>query len=183
MSRLALRFALAAMLLLAVAPAQAATGEFRAGENGLTCIGAAAQETGPYGACLRIGPLHVGQSFRDVSMILGKAAKQVTRGAVVERVYPIRIDVPQGQPVPYWVVGVEDQRVVFVQLTGTGGVRHAFSSLRLGDASQRVLQVLGEPSVRQDAPRPDSEYWGYGPAPVWLEIRAGRLYSMRVSEK
>ncbi len=183
MSHLALRSALAAMLLLAPAPVHAATGEFRNTEDGLACIGSAAQKAGPYGACLRIGPLHVGQSFRDVSMILGKAAKQVTRGAVVERVYPIRIDVPPGHPVPYWVVGVEDQRVVFVQLTGSAGVRHAFSSLHLGDRTERVLQTLGEPSVRQDAPRPDSEYWGYSPAPVWLEIRAGRLYSMRVSEK
>lgn len=167
-------------------PATAApTGEFRVSGGGLACITGTAPESAapPYRDCLRIGPIRIGDTLRDVAMRFGPAGKEVRQGDVTLRVWPVRLNVPAGTALPYWVIGFDaDRRVVSIQLSGERRVDdYAFSSLRLGDPQSRVLRVLGEPSERQPVPNVGAEMWGWRPYPVSLEIKDGRIYSMRVS--
>lgn len=179
--------ALAVGLILAIPTnaAVAAGDEFRLTGGALKCVSADSGGTqgNDYLPCLRIGPIRVGAALRDVSMQFGKAAQTVSRGTITERVYPIRLDVPAGERVPYWVIGFEGQRVVSVQITGNRPVdRFAFSSIRIGDPDSRVVEIFGEAGFSQPEPEIGAVMWGYDPYPVMFEIKDGKVYSMRVSE-
>lgn len=167
------------------ATAQAAGGEFRYSGGELNCISGvepAGQEPA-YLDCLKIGPLRIGETLRTVSMKFGKARQTVNRGPVTERVYPISMNIPVGQPVPYWVVGFEGQRVVSIQITGDLRVeQYAFSSIRIGDPDSKLLRLFGPAGFSQPAPQIGGVMWGYSPYPVTFEMKNGRVYSMRVSE-
>lgn len=134
--------------------------------------------------CLRMGTLQIGMSLFDVSRELGKPYRVVEQGGATVRVYVIPIDVPEGHPLPYWVVGFRDGKVSSLQMTGeTGDRRVAFSSIRLGDPESRVLEVLGEPYLTRDVTDVEAEFWGYSPFPISLEIKGGRVYSIRISDE
>ncbi len=183
-----LRFSLPMLCLALAVPlsaAQAAGGEFRYSGGELNCISgveSAGQEP-PYLDCLQIGPVRIGETLRTVSMKFGKARQATKRGSVTDRLYPIKGDVPAGQPVPYWVIGFEDQRVVSIQITGDLRVdQYAFSSLRLGDTEEKLLSKFGPAGFNQPAPRINGVMLGYSPYPVTFEIKDGKIYTMRVSE-
>lgn len=165
--------------------AQAAGGEFRYDGGALVCLsgGNAARQEPAYLDCLRIGPIRIGDTLRSVAMKFGKARKTVNRGPVTERIYPIDVGVPAGQPVPYWVVGFEGQRVISIQITGDRRVdRYAFSSIRIGDPESKVLKLFGPAGFSQPVAQIGAVMWGYNPYPVTFEFKNGRVYSMRVSE-
>jgi hypothetical protein len=181
-------FFLPVLLLALAAPlsaAQAAGGEFRYSGGELTCVSgieSAGQEP-PYLDCLQIGPVQIGETMRTVSMKFGKARKTVKRGAVTERLYPINLNVAVGQPVPYWVVGFEGQRVISIQITGDVRVdQYAFSSIRIGDPESKLLKLFGPAGFTEPVPQIGAVMWGYSPYPVTFEMKNGRVYSMRVSE-
>lgn len=182
------RFFLPALLLALAVPlsgARAAGGEFRHDGGELKCITGSngAEQDPPYLDCLRIGPIRIGDTLRIVSMKFGKARQSVDRGPVTERVYPISLDVPAGQPVPYWVIGFEGQRVISIQISGDLRVeQYAFSSIRIGDPESKLLKLFGPAGFTQPVPRIGGVMWGYSPYPVIFEIKNGRVYSMRVSE-
>lgn len=161
--------------------------EFRVTVEGLTCVDAtrpASDVAAPWRDCLRIGPVRIGESLRDVAMRFGKAGKEVRQGEVTLRVWPVQMNVPPGTGLPYWVIGFDDdRRVVSIQLTGDKRVdEYTFSSLRLGDPDSRVRKVLGEPTETQPVPAIGAEMWSWRPYPISLEIKDGRVYSMRVSQ-
>jgi len=164
-----------------------AADEFRVTGGELVCgTGVMPDESGlaPYGDCLRIGPVRIGETLRDVAMRFGRAGKEVRQGGITLRVWPVNLNVPPGTPLPYWVIGFDDERrVVSIQLTGDRRVeRFEFSSLRLGDSEARVREILGEPSETEAVPGVGAEMWVWRPYPVTLEIKEGRIYSMRVTE-
>ena len=177
---------LAGLLMPTAAVAAQPVNEFRDAGAGLACIAEAAPaegQTPPYLDCLRIGPVRIGETLRDVAMRFGKAGKEVRQGPVTLRVWPVRLDVPAGTSLPYWVIGFdEDRRVVSIQLTGDKRVdEYTFSSLRLGDPDSRVRRILGEPAETQPVSAIGAEMWSWRPFPISLEIKDGRVYSMRVS--
>lgn len=134
--------------------------------------------------CLRMGPLQIGMSLFDVSRELGKPSRVVVQDGATLRVYVIPINVPEGHSLPYWVVGFRDGTVSSLQMTGDRGSRHlAFSSIRLGDPKTRVIEVLGEPFLTRGVKEVDAEFWGYSPFPISLEIKGGRVYSIRISDE
>ena len=174
------------MLLLPGLPAAMAADDFRVSGGELVCgDDAAPGEAGAasYGDCLRIGPVRIGETLRDVAMRFGRAGKEVRRDGLTLRVWPVNLNVPQGTSLPYWVIGFDDRRrVVSIQLTGDRPLdRYEFSSLRLGDPEARVRAILGEPSETQPVPGIGAEMWIWRPHPVTLEIKDGRVYSMRVA--
>jgi hypothetical protein len=167
-------------------PASAAN-EFRVTGGELACVGdgePVESQSPPYRECLQIGPVRIGESLRDVAMRFGRAGKEVRQGEVTLRVWPVRMDLPPGTSLPYWVIGFdEDRRVVSIQLTGDKRIdRYTFSSLRLGDPESRVHRILGEPTEKQEVSKVGAEMWSWRPYPVTLEIKDGRVYSMRVSQ-
>ena len=184
---LLLSIPLLGLLILQGPPAAAADNEFRVSNEMLVCDAEAPPAEGempPWRDCLRIGPVRIGETLRDVAMRFGRAGKEVRQGPVTLRVWPVQMDVPAGTSLPYWVIGFdEDRRVVSIQLTGDKPLdRYAFSSLRLGDSESQVRRVLGEPAERQEVPGVGAEMWSWRPYPVSFEIKDGRVYSMRVSQ-
>ncbi|UCH74119.1 MAG: hypothetical protein JSU82_17715 [Rhodospirillales bacterium] len=178
-------FACGLVLLAGTEPAIAAE-EFRVTGGELVCgTNTAPSESGvaPYGDCLQIGPVRIGETLRDVAMRFGRAGKTVRQGSVTYRVWPVNLKVPPGTSLPYWVIGFDDnRRVVSIQLTGDRPVdRYDFSSLRLGDPEDRVREILGDPSDTEPVPQVGAEMWVWRPYPVTLEIKNGRVYSMRVT--
>jgi len=165
--------------------AQAAGGEFRYSGGELNCVSGveSANQEPPYLDCLQIGPIRIGDTMRTVSMKFGKARQTVNRGAVTERVYPIDMNVPAGQPLPYWVLGFEGQRVISIQISGDMRVeQYAFSSIRIGDPESKLLRLFGPAGFTQPVPQIGAVMWGYSPYPVTFELKNGRVFSMRVSE-
>lgn len=162
--------------------------EFRYFRGTLTCITPEPpDETSDpaYRACLRIGPVQIGQSLREIAKMFGSPHRVVENGDTTMRVYTIDIGTPQGQPVPYWVIGFNrDRRVVSIQMTGErGDSKLAFSSIRLGDPAGRVIKILGKPYVTRPVKDIDgAEFWGYTPFPISIEIKNKRVYSIRISE-
>lgn len=187
------RLGLIAALLLfgqstAIAGAFApAPNEFRHAGGGLTCITPEPPDetSGPvYRACLRIGPVQIGQTLRDIARMFGKPYRVVENGDTTMRVYIIDIDTPQGQRTPYWVIGFDkERRVISIQMTGERGDKKlAFSSIRLGDPASRVTKILGKPSVTRDVKDVEgAKFWGYMPFPISIEIKNKRVYSIRIS--
>lgn len=165
-----------------------APNEFRRSGGTLVCITPEKPEEtlDPiYRACLRIGPAQIGQSLREIAMMFGDPYRVVENGDTTLRVYTIDIGIPQGQPVPYWVIGFDkDRRVVSIQMTGDrGDNKLAFSSIRLGDPASRVIKILGEPyATRAVKDIEGAEFWGYMPFPISIEIKNRRVYSIRISE-
>lgn len=173
-------------MLSGTAPAMAAD-DFRVTGGELVCgADVAPVESGipPYGDCLGIGPVRIGETLRDVAMRFGRAGKEVRQGAVTLRVWPVHLKVHPGASLPYWVIGFDDdRRVVSIQLTGDRRVdEYQFSSLRLGDSEARVREVLGEPSETEPVPAIGGEMWVWRPYPVTLEMKEGRIFSMRVTQ-
>lgn len=185
-SRVSVPLFTAAFIVAALAsvPANAGDGEFRRVEGQLRCLDESGATVHPPGlSCLRIGPVRIGETLRMVAMKFGKARQSVNRGPVTERLYPIDVGVPQGQRVPYWVIGFEDQRVVSIQITGDMAVdKYGLSSVHVGDPETKLQQRFGQAGFSQPAPRIDGTLLGYPPYPVTFEIKDGRVYSMRVSE-
>lgn len=177
---------LALLLFSPAAAAQIPEFEFRDIGGTLACNTGKnpGEGTPPYIQCLRIGPVAIGQTLQDVARLLGKAYRVIENGDTTQRVYIIRIGTPAGQPAPYWVIGFDgDRRVVSIQMTGVrGDDKLAFSSIRLGDSKSRVAGILGAPYMRRDVEDIEAEFWGYTPFPISLEIKDGRVYSIRVSE-
>lgn len=164
--------------------AHAGDGEFRRVDGQLRCLDASGGTVRPPGLdCLRIGPVRIGETLRMVAMKFGKARQSVNRGPVTERLYPIDVGVPQGQRVPYWVIGFDGQRVISIQITGEIAVREfGLSSIHVGDPEVGLQQRFGQAGFSQPAPQINGTLVGYPPYPVTFEIKNGRVYSMRVSE-
>ncbi len=184
MSRVSVPLFTAALIATASVPAYAGDGELRRVDGQLRCLDESGGTVHPPGLdCLRIGPVRIGETSRTVAMKFGKARQSVNRGPVTERLYPIDVGVPQGQRVPYWVIGFEDQRVVSIQITGDIPVHeYEFSSIHVGASEIKLQQRFGEAGFSQPAPRINGTLLGYPPYPVTFEIKNGRVYSMRVSE-
>lgn len=174
---------LAMLFIPAAGAVEIAPNEFRDAGGTLVCTTRTAEPE--MRDCLRIGPVRIGQSLRDIAMMFGDPYRVVDQGDTTLRVYTIDIGVPQGQPVPYWVLGFDkDRRVVSIQMTGErGDNRFAFSSIRLGDPAGRVIKILGKPYVTREVQDIEgAEFWGYTPFPISIEIKNNRVYSIRVSE-
>lgn len=169
---------------VAAAP-ELAPNEFRRAGATLACVTSEEPE-GPSGmrGCLRMGPLQIGMSLFEVSRELGEPYRVVEQGGATLRVYVISVDVPPNSPLPYWVVGFRDGRVSSIQMTGERGDDGlAFSSIRLGDPKARVVEILGEPYMTRDVDDVKAEFWGYSPFPISLEVKAGKVYSIRISDE
>src|SRR5579863_2427552 len=140
-----------AMLLISVILAgNALAADIRVNEfvrrgGGLACVTDTASPDGPasYLPCLRIGPIHIGQSDKEVERLLGQPWKVIKDGAATIKVFPIDSD---EQSQPYWVITFKAGAADSVQVTGKNPkIAAAFSSIRLGDGKAAVLARLGEP--------------------------------------
>ncbi len=156
--------------------------EFRAAGRGLVCVTRdAALHSPPHLSCLRIGPVRIGQSAAKIRRMFGQPYRVLRRNGREIRVY---VADTQTNPTPYWVIYLDGNRVVGIQLTGRSektGI--SFSSIRLGDRARRVREILGKPAHTRPVKEIGGTLWSYRPFPVSIEIKDGRVYSMKVWRK
>jgi hypothetical protein len=133
-----------------------------------------------YLACLRIGELRVGASYRAVRECDPRPWREarledgVTASAFL-------IESPPGTHA-YWVIGHRDEVIVSVQLTGNyPHPDHHFASIWLNDTEERVLSRLGPASRVSEVREIGGLRWDYQPHPFSLELVRGRVYSIRVA--
>ena len=133
-----------------------------------------------YRACLRIGPMRVGDSYRSVRELNPKPWKEVAlEGGVSASAFPITGSVETSA---YWIIGHSDDKIVSVQLTGNYSHPDlAFATIRLNDSEEKVLAMLGPQANIRVVREIGGLLWDYHPFPISIELVHGRVYSMRVT--
>ena len=129
--------------------------------------------------CLHIGAIRVDQTPAEVEAITGKASNVVEGQAGEEiRVYSLR---GASEPPPYLAVGFLGGKVSSIQLSGkTTSEPYAFSSLSLGDTTEKVTQILGPPTAKNSLKEVPGDLWSYRPFPISIEVEAGRVVSIKI---
>lgn len=178
-------FMSATLLLQAGAVANdLAINEFRKSGAGLRCTTNTfnPKDRPDYLQCLRIGPIHIGQKMAAVERLLGKPWKVMPQGKTAEvRVYPIDIE---ASPKPYWVITYEAGKTYAIQLTGEHTPKAlSFSSLRIGDKKRQLVKILGRPTRIVKVKEIGADNWIYRPFPISVEIKHGKVYSIRIWRK
>ena len=133
----------------------------------------------PYLACLRIGPVGLGDHSETVEANFGVANKIMPLDdKTAARVYFIH---QTSKPLPYFVVTMREDTVVALQLRGANlEMPQSFSGLELGDSAQNVLDRLGPPSSHC----PNSQgvdTWLYQPFPFAIELLDGVVVGVKMT--
>jgi hypothetical protein len=133
-----------------------------------------------YIACLRIGPLRVGDSYRAFRERDPKSWKETAlEGGVSSSAFRI---VATSDTNAYWVIGHRDDQIVTVQLTGNYSHPDlAFATIRLNDTEEKVLAMLGPPANIRVVKEIGGLLWDYLPIPISIELVHGRVYSIKVA--
>ncbi|MBC7907334.1 MAG: hypothetical protein H7Y60_11395, partial [Rhodospirillaceae bacterium] len=130
--------------------------------------------------CLKIGAVSIADDMGLVEQLLGEPTHVNDLDMSTQaRVYPI----PQrSMPEPYYVVTYQDKVAVAVQLIGPPTEMPAtFSSLSLGDSTQKVLDTLGKPASRCMFQRQGPETWMWSPFPIGIDVLDGRVVGMKAT--
>jgi len=133
-----------------------------------------------YLACLRIGPLRIGDPYRAIRERNPKPFREVALdGGVIASAFRI---VTSAEASAYWVIGHRDDTIVSIQLTGNYSHPDlAFATIQLNDSEEKVLALLG-PRVHITVVREiGGLLWDYRPFPISIELVHGKVYSIRVA--
>jgi len=132
-------------------------------------------------ACLRMGPLAVGDETKLIEPMLGKPARTLARpNDTTALVFFL------GQPgrLPYLVVTVQQDRIVALQVSGSEGAeRFSFNQIGLGTTSDALLERFGRPLQSGPSGLKDTELWSYNPWTFSFEVTGGRVTSIRIAAK
>lgn len=133
-----------------------------------------------YLACLRIGPLRVGDAYRPFRDRNPKPYREVELDhGVIASAHRIATAADSHA---YWVIGHRDDTIVSIQLTGNYSHPDlAFATIQLADSEEKVLALLG-PRANITAVREIGGFlWNYRPFPISVEFVHGRVYSIKVT--
>lgn len=133
-----------------------------------------------YIACLRIGPLRVGDSYRPIRELNPKPWKEVAlEGSASTSAFRI---IATSETNAYWVIGHRDDQIVSIQLTGNYSHPDlAFATIRLNDTEEKVLAMLGPQANIRVVKEIGGLLWDYHPFPISIEFVHGRVYSIKVA--
>lgn len=133
-----------------------------------------------YLPCLKVGAVAVGDEVGAIERLLGPSTHVRNLDWRTEaKVYPIR---QRSIPEPYYVVTYQNRVAVAVQLIGPPTEMPAtFSSLSLGDSTQKVLDALGKPSRRCLLQGDGPETWMWQPFPIGIDIIDGVVVGMKAT--
>jgi hypothetical protein len=132
-------------------------------------------------ACLRMGPLAVGDETKLIEPMLGKPGRTLAQpNDATALVFFL------GQPgrLPYLVVTVQQDRIVALQVSGSEGAeRFSFNQIALGTTSDALLKRFGRPLQSGPSGLKDTELWSYNPWNFSFEVTGGRVTSIRIAAK
>jgi len=133
-------------------------------------------------ACLRLGPLVVGDGADTATAALGPPHQMLKQPQdKVAWLYFIG----QREHYPYFVVTVAADRIVALQVTGDGSAPapgYDFSHVGLGATTDELVAVFGQPSHFEPTDLKNVELWTYPPHPFSFELKGGRVISIRVRQ-
>jgi hypothetical protein len=133
-----------------------------------------------YLACLRIGPLRIGDSYRTFRERNPKPYRELAlKDGVIASAHRI---VTAADTHAYWVIGHRNDTIVSIQLTGNYSHRDlAFATILLNDSEERVLALLGPRAHITAVPEIGGLLWDYRPFPISIELVHGKVYSIKVT--
>lgn len=132
-----------------------------------------------YLACLRIGAVRIGDSYRRFrERHPGPWKELAPEAGVAASAHPAATD---GKT--YWVIGRRGDRIVSVQLTGSRSSPDlAFATLQLGDTEEKAIALLGPRANISAVPEIGGLLWNYAPFPISIEFVDGKVFSIKISE-
>jgi hypothetical protein len=132
-----------------------------------------------YLACLRIGPIRIGDAYRPIRERMPKPFREIAlEGGVIASAFRIVTTAEAGA---YWVIGHRDEAIVSIQLTGNYSHPDlAFATIKLNDSEEKVLALLG-PGHITEVREIGGLLWDYRPFPISIELIHGRVYSIKVA--
>jgi hypothetical protein len=158
---------------------EGAVNEFRYLGNWLVCN--TEDHFDGYDGCLHIGDIWIGQSLPEVEGKLGQPHRIISDDPQNE----VRIHLLQGgsdEDLPYLVLTVSEGKVSAIQVTGVATESpYTFSSLALGDTAEKVEEILGKPGLISPIEEIEGTMWSYRPFPISLELKDGRVFSIKIS--
>ncbi|MGA3282580.1 MAG: hypothetical protein ABSD50_16550 [Smithella sp.] len=118
----------------------------------------------------------------EIIKLGGKFNQEVkTEDGSIIRVFKLP-GVKQDEPMPYIFIQIKNKKVISVQLTGESTYADiGFSSLKLGDSSEKVVLILCEPIKKIDVPDVQSVRWEWGTG-FSIEIKDGKVYSIKINK-
>jgi hypothetical protein len=132
-------------------------------------------------ACLRMGPLAVGDEAKLIEPMLGKPARTLARP---NDTTALVFFLGQSGNLPYHVVTVQQDRIVALQISGSEGAeRFSFNQIGLGTTSGALLERFGRPLQSGPSGSKDTELWSYNPWTFSFEVTGGRVTSIRIAAK
>ena len=132
-----------------------------------------------YLACLRVGPVRIGDSYRRFrERHPGPWQELAPENGIAASAHPAATD---GKT--YWVIGRRDDRIVSIQLTGNRSSPDlAFATLQLGDSEERAIALLGPRANISAVPEIGGLIWNYAPFPISIEFVDGKVFSIKITE-
>jgi len=136
--------------------------------------------------CLHMGNIYAGdipsKAEAEIIKLGGKFNQEVkTEDGSIIRVFKLP-GVKQDEPMPYIFIQIKNKKVISVQLTGESTYADiGFSSLKLGDSSEKVVLILCEPIKKIDVPDVQSVRWEWGTG-FSIEIKDGKVYSIKINK-
>ena len=152
--------------------------EFRLLGGSLACVTATrpAEKVG-HDPCLRIGKVRVGGAYSEIVQKFGEpnATEPVDEGRAQARIY---IFDKNPKTLTYISVWEANGKIIAVQMTGTKTDMPSFAGVSLGDDTKKLEATLGPASKVH--PARGYDLWSYKPFPFSIEVREGRVYSIKV---
>lgn len=130
-------------------------------------------------ACLRMGPLAVGDEAKLIEPLLGKPVRTL---AQPNDATALVFYLDQPGRLPYLAATVRQGRIVALQVSGPGGAeRFSFNQIGLGATTDTLLQRFGRPLQSGPSGLKDTELWSYRPWTFSFEVNGGRVTSIRIA--
>jgi hypothetical protein len=158
----------------------------RAGETSFACVVAAPKSLDAPDpdalarACLRIGPVGIGDSETLLKATLGEPSRRLEQpGNASAYVYFL------GKPdqFPYLVATVRSGRIIALQTTGPAAAKGTrFNRVDLGDGADKLKAEFGPAYKIGASELPGTDLWSYGVWPFSFEVKDGCVTSIRISD-
>jgi hypothetical protein len=154
---------------------------FRYIGNHLVCKSDSNSPEEMFAKCLRFGKIRIGVSFRSIESNYGKAWKEIAQpDGIIASAYLI---CAKPDCKAYWVFGHKNDEVKWIQLTGNySHPDYNFSSIKLKDSEETVLEILGPNHSIQDVREIGGYLWDYNPFPISIEFIKNKVYSIRIGK-
>ena len=156
----------------------------RAGEKSFACVVAAPKRLANPDpdalarACLRIGPVGIGDSESSLKGALGEPNRTLEQPDNASA-FIYFLDKP-GQ-YPYLVATMKGGRIVALQTTGPAPAKGSrFNRVDLGDSTEKLKAQFGPAFNTGSSGLPGTDLWSYGPWPFSFEVKDGRVTSIRI---